>query len=96
MHIIARQPISGGHEDAIKGGRFDRIPEMIQAWTIQAGPTVAIIAKHLLGLELFTLGGQVSLQASQLLVNGLGLALALRRDAYIDSGSHRIPPTVVE
>jgi hypothetical protein len=64
MHIIASQPIGGRHKDALTGRRFDRIPEMIQAWTIQAGPTVAIIANNLLGLEFFAVGGQVSSQAS--------------------------------
>jgi hypothetical protein len=37
MHVIAGPPIGGGHEDTIKGGRFDGIPEMIQGWTIRGG-----------------------------------------------------------
>jgi hypothetical protein len=86
MHIMARQPIGSGPEEAVKAAVVDRIPERIQAWTIQTGPTVAIIAKHLRGLERFTLGSQVSPQASHLLVNRLGLALALCRDADIDAG----------
>jgi hypothetical protein len=39
MHIIASQPIGSGHEEAVKAAVVDRIPERIQAWTMQTGPT---------------------------------------------------------
>jgi hypothetical protein len=96
MHRITSPPLGRGHAAVVNAAVFERIPEMSPAWTLQTGPAVTSLAKTLRGLARFPLGRQVSPPASQLLVKGLGLALALGRDADIAGGVQRIPPPGVE
>lgn len=72
------------------------IAEAVESWSLKAGPTVAIVAKHTVILPFPSVQLEVRLQSLQLLLNGLHLRLTLGGDAGVHGYSHLTPPVVFE
>src|SRR5262249_15001893 len=95
VHILARQAIRGGDEDALHLGGRDRIPKRIQAGTAEGRGAGAVVTKHqALGRRPCSALLDPSAETVELLVNGLGVGLALARDAGIQSDRHGCPPVL--
>src|SRR6185437_3739634 len=92
VNIFAGESIWLGQKDDIKARLTHLIAQPVEARALERRPTVTFITKYgVLGPPppVFL---TVDLQPLQLLLNGLGLALVLGRDADVHSDSHRIPP----
>ena len=92
MDVVPRQPIRVGDEDAIELGQGGEVAEPVEAGPPQRGPGVAVVAEDVIFRERpLAVSGDAS-QPVELLVDGLGLGLALGRDSDVDRDSHRPPP----
>jgi hypothetical protein len=92
MDIIPRKPIWARHHDAVDSRLFDAIPQAISSWAIACGPTVAVIAEHILCPQGLTLRMHVRGEALDLLCTRVRQCLALGRHADVDCCAHDRPP----
>src|SRR5262245_28562702 len=92
MDEVAGEPVRVSYIDAVKCRHSRLVAQAVEAGPAQACPAVAVVAEDEAIGELLPQSGQVRPQSLNLLVDGLGLALALRRDADVDGDGHRTPP----
>jgi hypothetical protein len=83
MDIFTGEAVGRSDEHAVKARLGDLIAQAIQARALERGATVAVIAKDLVRGTGPLHGLELGLQARQLLVDGLGLGLALAGDPGI-------------
>jgi hypothetical protein len=95
MDIVSGQPIWTGHDDPVKDGLFEPIPQAIPPRPMEGGATLAIITAHILHSPRLPLAVYVRGEARNLLGNRLCQRLPLGRDAGIDGCAHTCPPSVV-
>jgi hypothetical protein len=77
MNIVAGEPIRRRDEDVVEPGTGRRIAQVIQSWSLQAGSTVAVVAKDRVGRQLPVLGVRMSAEALKLALNRLAIGLTL-------------------
>src|SRR4051794_12934516 len=92
MGVIAGEAIGGGEQQAVEDPGGDLLAESFQAGAVQGRTAEAVVAEDEIVSENPALSLGMDAQAIQLLVNGLGLGLVLRRNAHIQSNTHQIPP----
>jgi hypothetical protein len=96
MDIIAGQPVGGREQNPCKGGQGGAIPQPIQAWPIQRGPPIAIVAVDVcLSQRPLGLGRHMCAKTGQLLLNRLCVLLPGGRDTDLQSSCHGTPPAGV-
>src|SRR4051812_12920956 len=97
MHVVARQAVRRGDQDAVQPGARGGIAQPVQARTPEAGAAVAIVAKDVLLHQVPAGSHGMGAQALKLLLNGLRLSLAPARDTgiggYLHGGSPPRRPT---
>jgi hypothetical protein len=92
VDVIPRQPIGIGDEDAIELGKGGEIAKPIEAGSSQRSSGVTVVAEDVIFRKLvLAISGSAS-QPVELLIDGLGLGLALCRNPDVDRDSHRLPP----
>ncbi len=92
MDVVARQPVGVGDQHPIHLRGPDRIPQAIQARSVQTRPAVAVVAENVLRGQFPALAPKVGSQPLQLLLDRLGLGLTLRRNPDINRQTHQSPP----
>ena len=92
MDIVARQSIRIGDEDAIELGQRGEVAKPVEAGPPQRGPGIAVVAEDVVVRERPSAISGDAPQSVELLIDGLGLGLALGRDPDVDRDSHRPPP----
>jgi hypothetical protein len=96
MDIVAGQPIGGREQDPCKGSQGDATPPPIQAWPIQLGPTIPIVAVDMCLSQMpIGLGRHMGAKTGQLLLNRLCVLLPGGRDTDIQGYFQGIPPARV-
>jgi hypothetical protein len=95
LDIVTGESIWARDHDAVDRGLFDTVPEPIQAWPIERGTTVSVVAEDILRPERFPLGVYMGDEPLDLLFNRLSQGLPLGRHPGIDRGAHASPPPVV-
>jgi hypothetical protein len=94
VHEVAGQPIRRGHQHNIEGCPRRLVAECVQAGTVQPGTAVAVIAEDVLGGNGPPLVRRhVAVELGDLLLDGLGVLLAVGRHAHVQRRSHlrRLP-----
>jgi hypothetical protein len=91
MHVVARQAVWRGDQDAVQPGARGGVAQSVQARTPEAGAAVAVVAKDVLLHQVPTVSRGMGAQAVKLLLNGLRLSLAPARNpgirGYLHGGS---------
>ncbi|MBV9776235.1 MAG: hypothetical protein JO143_04215, partial [Acetobacteraceae bacterium] len=91
VHVVARQPVRRGDQDAVQPGARGGVAQVIEAGTPQAGAAVAVVAKDVLLRQLPAASRSMGAQAVKLLLNGLRLGLTPARNpsvcGYLHGGS---------
>ena len=95
MDIVPGQPIGTGEHDPVQRGLFHPIPQALQTWPVERGPTLPVITENILHPQGLTLGVHICGEALHLLFNGLCQCVALGRYAGIHGCSHPCPPSVL-
>ena len=93
VDVVAGQPVGVGDEDAVVPGQGGLVPQPVQAGPPQGCAGVAVVPEDVLLRDLPTPAGGQLPQPIELLVDCLGLGLALGRDADVHGGTHRSPPS---
>jgi hypothetical protein len=99
VHEVAGQPVRRGDQHHVKGRPRRLVAQRVQAGAVQLGAAVAVVAEDVLGGDRpSVVGGDIGPQLGDLLLDGLGLLLAVGGHAHIQRHSHRrllpaLPPT---
>jgi hypothetical protein len=90
VHEVAGQPIGRGHQHHVEGCPRRLVAKRVQAGTVQLGAAVAVIAKDvLLGNRPPVAGCSIGPQLGDLLLDGLGVLLAVGGHAHVQRRSHQ-------
>ena len=96
VHEVAGQPVRRSHQHHVKGRAGCVVAKRVQAGTAQLGTAVAVIAEGvLLGDGPSVVGGDIGPQLGDLLLDGLGLLLAVGGHAHVQRHSHQSPLAVL-
>lgn len=93
VHVVARQPIRRGDQDAVQPSACGGVAQMVKAGTPQTGATVTVVAKDVLLRQLPAACRGMGAQAVELLLNGLRLGLAPGRNPSVGGYLHGGSPT---
>ena len=97
VHVVARQPVRLGDQDAVEPGARGGVAQTVEAGPPQAGAAVTVVAKDALGRQDPTLTLGMGAQTVELLLSGLRLGLAQGRysgvDGYMHDGSPPVRPS---
>lgn len=80
LDVVARQAVGIGDQHLRDLTRPHRVAQPVQAWAVERRPAVAIIAEDALARQRHPLAVQMGAQPLELLLDGLGLRLALGVD----------------
>jgi hypothetical protein len=90
VHEVAGQPIRRGHQHDVEGRLRRMVAQRVQAGTVQLGAAVAVITKHvLLGDRPPLVRRDVAVELGDLLLDGLGVLLAVGGHAHVQRRSHQ-------
>ena len=92
VDIVAGQPVGRGDHHQVNLGQRRVIPQAVQARPAQAGAAVAVIAIHVPLIQRPAPLGDRRHQPVKLLLDGLGLGLAGRRNPRVHRDTHQAPP----
>src|SRR3954467_15646350 len=87
-HIVARQSVRRGDQEAVQPSARDGVTQAVQAGTPEAGAAVAVVAEDLILRQDPALRRGMAAQAVDLLLNGLRPSLAPARDSDVAGYSH--------
>ncbi len=79
VHVVARQPVRLGDQDAVEPGARGGVAQAVQARAPQAGAAVAVVAEDTVRRQVPALRSGVGAQPIELLVSALCPGLALGR-----------------
>src|SRR5689334_548999 len=91
-NVIAGQTVRRGDDHQVKAAGGGAVTQAVETRTPQRGATVAVITKDMVEGHVPALLARVALQALNLLLDRLGLRLALRRNPGIERHPHGHPP----
>jgi hypothetical protein len=94
VHVVARQPVRLGDQDAVQPRARGRLAQAVEARPVQAGAAAAVVAEHVAGGHAPAPSLGVGAQPFELLVSGLRQGLAPRRHAGVEGYSHGGSPPV--
>src|SRR3954468_15003248 len=80
MHIVARQAVWRGDQDAVQPGARGGIAQSVQAGAPEAGTAVAVVTEDVFLHQLPAASRSMVAQAVKLLLNGLRLSLTPARN----------------
>jgi len=92
VDVLSGEAIRRGQDDHIERGERRLVAQSVEARTGQAGPAIAVVAKHMGRIKRPTLLADVFPQSGHLVRDGLGQRLAARRDPGGKCGAHHRPP----
>jgi hypothetical protein len=88
VHVVARQPVRRGDQDAVQPGTRRGVAQAVQARAPEARAAVAVVAEDVLRRQGPALRRGMGVQAIELLLSGLRLDLALGRDPGVRGYLH--------
>jgi hypothetical protein len=93
VHQLAGQPVRRGDQHHVEGGPRRLVAQRVQARTVQLGAAVAVIAKDvLLGDRPPLVRRDVAAELGDLLLDGLGVLLAVGGHTQVQRHSHQLLP----
>jgi len=94
MHILPRQAVGDGDQHQIQIRQGGPVTQPIQTRATEEGAAVSVVPIDLVFRDSPPLLPGMGVQSGQLLFNGLGLSLPVRRDPGVKRYSHLSPPVV--
>jgi hypothetical protein len=98
VHQLAGQAIRRSHQDHVERRLGRPVAQRVQAGTVQLGAAVAVIAEDVLGGNgppLALVRRDEALELGDLLLDGLGVLLAVGGHAHVQRHSHQSPLAVL-
>jgi hypothetical protein len=89
LDVVARQAVGVGDQHPVHLARPHNVAQPVQARAVQRRSAVAVVTEDVLARQRYILGVEMGAQPIELLLDGLGLRLALGRYAHIDRHPHR-------
>src|SRR3982751_1806492 len=86
--VAPRQTVGAQYRDMRNGAVADGVTQGVEAGSVEAGATVALIPEDVFLCDLESCSCGPAPQGGELAVNGLLALLALGRDAGIEGGAH--------
>ena len=88
VSVAPRQTIGAQHRDEVDSAVADGVAQGVEAGSVEAGATVALVTEDVLLRELAPSSRGPAPQGGELAADGLLAFLALGRDAGIEGGAH--------
>ena len=92
VDVVAGQPLGVGNQDAVELGQRGEVAELVEAGSPERRAGVTVVAEDVLVGQLPQPVPGDALEPLKLLIDRLGLGLALRRDSNVDRDSHPHTP----